>query len=205
MITNQSRIATQAFAMPMAMPPGTEELYEQLLALADKVGAAYAEAYQQLSASYAQAYQKLALGVGNLQGNLASRQPADWLSAIPSGASATDQLAGIADRTFEIGENMTDMGRRIGLAFVAAAEQVTLAAADCQEQLGAASEVELIKATSTTCAELARKVVRAGASTVREMVADAPGGGPVVDFAEGVARRTSQYGASTGPRAVPEG
>ena len=165
------RNSTQPFGMPMVMPGGGQEIYEQVLALADKVGAAYAEAFQQLNAAYTEAYQNAAPGAGGLADNLAGQQPMDWLNALPSAAAGNDQMGALAERALAISDGVTDMGRKIALAFLEAGQQAILAAVDCQEQLGAASDVELVKSTATAQAELARKVTRAGVNTIREIVA----------------------------------
>ena len=47
--------AEQNSAMPPAMTPLGRDFYEQLLALADTIGAAYADAYRQIGAAYAEA------------------------------------------------------------------------------------------------------------------------------------------------------
>jgi hypothetical protein len=171
MSASNERNATQPFGMPMVMPGGGQEIYEQVLALADKVGAAYAEAFQQLDAAYTEAYQKAAPGAGGLADKLAGQRPLDWLNAVAPAAAGNDQMGALAERVLAINDGVSDMGRKIALAFLEASQQAILAAADCQEQLGATSYLGLIKATATTQAALARKITRAGFDTIREIVA----------------------------------
>jgi hypothetical protein len=156
----------------LAIPGGGQEVYEQLLALADKLGAACVEAYQQIGAAYADAYQKFTFGIGGLQNKLADQDhPAAWYSAFMPSNSPSDRMADAAERTLSVGDNLTDMGVKIGLACLDACEQATLAAATCHEQLGAASGSDLLRCTTAARAELARKVTRASAEAFRNIVA----------------------------------
>jgi hypothetical protein len=156
---------------PLAFPGGGQEVYEQLLALADKIGAACVEAYQQIGAAYVDAYQKLTFGIGSLQNKLADHEQPNWYSAFTPSSSPSDRMADAAERTLTAGDNFADMGVKIGLACLDACEQATLAAATCHEQLGAASGSDLLKCTTCARAELARKVTRASAEAFRNIVA----------------------------------
>jgi hypothetical protein len=153
-----------------AMPPfGTnpgQEASEQLLALADRIGGAYAEAYQQLNAAYSAAFQKLAVGMAGLQGGAPDPQA---LSAMMDPSSLTDRLDGAQEHALAIGENLAEMGIEIGLACLRAVEEAALAVANCEERITAATPFDLFKSAAATHAELVRKVTRAGASTIREM------------------------------------
>ena len=75
---------------PYRTNPG-QEASEQLLALADKIGGAYAEAYQQLNAAYSAAFQKLAVGMAGVQGGMPDPQA---LSAMMDPSSLTDRVDG---------------------------------------------------------------------------------------------------------------
>jgi hypothetical protein len=150
---------------PFRTNPG-HEASEQLLGLADKIGGAYAEAYQQLNAAYSAAFQKLAGGMAGLQGGVPDPQA---FSAMMDPSSLTDRVDGAREDALAIGENLAEMGIEVGLACLRAVEEAAVALANCQERLTAASPFELFKSVSATHAELVRKVTRAGASTIREI------------------------------------
>jgi hypothetical protein len=166
--------------MALNMNNRAQEVYEQLLALADKIGAAYVEAYQEIGAAYVEAYQKLALPVGGMQHQRADNQQPGrpGVGAFPTAAPAADRLGGANadplgganDRARAVADNLTDMGVKIGLACLDANEQATLAAAKAHEEIGATSSVDVVKATAASQAALARKVTQASTSAVREIV-----------------------------------
>ena len=160
----------QAFAMPTAMDGHGQELYEQLFALAQTLGEAYTEAAQRIGGAYMEGFQKLAVGAGGLENLPGIGQPSDWGDAMLSPDSVNDQIAAVQDRTLAFGDNLKDMGRKMTVAFLDAGEQAALSAAECLEQIGAASDVELIKTTAAMRADLTRKVTRACAATLREIV-----------------------------------
>jgi hypothetical protein len=155
----------------LAIPGGGQEVYEQLLALADKIGAACVEAYQQIGAAYVDAYQNFTFGIGNMQNKLADQGQPNWYSAFMPSNSPSDRMADAAERTLTVGDNLADMSAKIGLACLDACEQATLAAATCHEQLGAASGSDVLKSTTAARAELARKITRASAEAFRNIVA----------------------------------
>ena len=157
-------------AMPLAMTPLGGAFYEQLLALADTIGAAYADAYRQIGAAYAEACRDVAGRVGGLEG-LADRDQPSWAAAFNPLAFDSDRLAAAEDDALAVGEALTQMTREIGLALVEAAEQATLAAATCHQQVGDAIDVPLLSSVAATRADLARKIVQACASTCRQMMA----------------------------------
>src|ERR1700739_2851325 len=99
-----------AAATPFAMPGEGHEVYEQLLALADKIGAACVEAYQQIGAAYVEAYQNLPFGIGSMQNKLADGEQPSWYSAFTPSHGPSDRLADAAERTLTVGDNLTDMG-----------------------------------------------------------------------------------------------
>jgi hypothetical protein len=154
-----------------AIPGGGQEVYEQLLALADKIGAACVEAYQQIGAAYVDAYQTFTFGIGNLQNRPADQEQPNWYSAFMPWNSPSDRMTDAAERTLAVGDNLADMSAKIGLACLDACEQATLAAATCHEQLGAASGSDLLKCTTAARADLARKITRASAEAFRNIVA----------------------------------
>jgi hypothetical protein len=157
---------------PGATAPGwtaSQEPYEQLLALADQVGAACSEAFQRLNTAYAEAYQKLVVQAGGLPGKLSDPQQAQLLNSLMDSSSLAGRLDDAQQSALGIGDDVAEMGVEIGLAALSAFEQAALAVAKFQEQLGAGSQVDVVRTTTATAAELIRKVTRAGASTVRDM------------------------------------
>jgi hypothetical protein len=164
MTTNNPFSTGPAHTSPPAWPTAGQENYEQLLALADKIGAAYAEASQRMSAALADAYQKLAQPAGGLQNGLSSLQP-----AMMDPSALSERLDDAQEHAAAVGEKVADMGIEVGLAYLTAFEQAAMAVAKAQEQLGAASNVNLVKASTATSAELLRKVTRAGAGTIRDI------------------------------------
>jgi hypothetical protein len=164
MTTDNPSAAARARTIPSSWPTTGQENYEQLLALADKIGAAYAEASQRMNAALADAYQRLALHGGGVQDGLSSPQP-----AVMDPSALRERLDDAQEHALAAGEKVTDTSVAVGLAYLNAFEEAAIALAKCQEQLGAASNVELVKAGTATGAELLRKVTRAGAGTIRDM------------------------------------
>ena len=158
-------------AMPPAMTPLGRDFYEQLLALADTIGAAYAEAYRQIGAAYAEACRDVAGRAGSLEQGLADRDRPSWTAAFNPFAFGSDRLAAAEDDALAVGEALTQMTREIGLALVEAAEQATLAAATCHQQVGDVTDVHLLSSVAATRADLARKIVHACGSTCRQIMA----------------------------------
>ncbi|MEA2212811.1 MAG: hypothetical protein QOF83_2759 [Solirubrobacteraceae bacterium] len=146
---------------PLTSMAHGQELYEQLLELADKVGAAYAEAVEQIGGAYMEAFSKLAPA--------GAPQNHDWRSALPSGATQ-DPLADAQEYALAIGEHLGEMSLEVGLAYLDAVQRVTLAAAQCHEQLGALSQLDLVKSTAKTRADLARTVAEASTTALRDIV-----------------------------------
>jgi hypothetical protein len=144
-----------------------DQVSEQMLGLADQLGAAFAEAYERISAAYAEAYQKMTLEIGGLQETFADQQGPNWQAAM---ISPNDYLTDAKDWTVGIGENLTDMSVRIGLAYLEAFEQATLVAAKCHEQIAESSHSDFLKSTAAARAELARRIAQAGASTIRDIL-----------------------------------
>jgi hypothetical protein len=165
MTTSNPFSASGAGAIPPTWSTTGQETSEQWLALADKIGAAYAEASQRMSAAFADAYQKLAQHAGGLQNGLSYSQQA--MTIDPS--SLPERLDDAQEHALAVGEKVADMGIEIGLAYLSAFEEAAIAVAKCQEQVGAASSVDLVKASTATSAELLRKVTRASAGTIREI------------------------------------
>jgi hypothetical protein len=138
------------------------EIYEQLLALADRIGAAYVNAYQSIT-----------LGMGDAQDRLANADGSDWLKQmppVPGSANGADPLGTPAEHALELTDALLDMSTRIGLAYVNAHEQAALAAADCREALAARSRAPLVQTIASARAELIREIARTCASAAREIV-----------------------------------
>jgi hypothetical protein len=157
---------------PGATAPGWtagQETYEQLLALADQIGAACSEAFQRLNTAYAQAYQNLVGQAGVLPGKFSDAKQSEMLNALMDPSSLAGRFDDVQESALAIGDDVAEMGVDIGLAALSAFEQAALAVAKFQEQVGAASQVDVVRTTSETAAELIRKITQAGASTVRDM------------------------------------
>jgi hypothetical protein len=139
-----------------------KEIYEQLLALADRIGAAYVNAYQSIT-----------LGLSDTQDRLASADGSDWLKhmhSVPGSGNGADPPGNPAEHALELTDALLDMSTKIGLAYVNAHEQAALAAADCREALAARSHTPLVKTIASARAELIREIARTCASAAREIV-----------------------------------
>jgi hypothetical protein len=169
MTTTNPRDANLRRAIPSAWPGAGQETYEQLLAFADTVGAACAEASQRINAAYAGACEKLAHNPSGWQDGLTKAQQT-LLGAVTDPSFLTTRGEDVQDRVLALSDTLAEMGIDVALAYLRALEEATISVAKCQEQLGAASQLDLVKATTTIAAELLRKVAQAGASTVREVV-----------------------------------
>jgi hypothetical protein len=140
-------------------------MYEQLLALSNQVGAAYLEAYE-----------KTAAGIGDFQTKVAGGGLPDWLdgaAAWPTGAPMgvdPEPLHKAAERALEVSEKLRERSRKITLAYLNACEVAALAVADLQEEMAAASPLELVKTVGGARAELTRGVTKACTTTAREIV-----------------------------------
>jgi hypothetical protein len=144
------------------------EIYDQLLALANEVAAAYVDAYQ-----------KTADGIAKFQDTVA---PAGWSSAVSGGpgwqpgsanGDVGEPLSEAGARSFEIGEKLQEMNKKITLAYLNACELAALAVTDCQEELTATSGVELVKAVGGARVGFTREVTKACVSAAREIVREA--------------------------------
>jgi hypothetical protein len=151
------------------MTPGrAKDVYEQLLGLADRVGAAYVNAYQKITAE-----------IGDAQHMALSADPSDWLRempwlndmpSVPDSAAGADPLGNAADRALHLTDALLVMSTKIGLAYVYAHEQAALAAADCQEAFAARGASPLVKTMACARADLTREIAGACASTARAIV-----------------------------------
>jgi hypothetical protein len=155
--------ATYETVVPGMAPGWAQEIYEQLLSLADRIGAAYVEAYQ-----------KVTVGIGEAQDSLlGGGWQSGWFGYLPSALAPSGGGAGWmdpAERARELSDALLDMSTRIGLAYVNAHEQAALAAADCREALAAGSSSQLVRTIASARADLVREIARTCASTAREIV-----------------------------------
>jgi hypothetical protein len=147
------------------VPDHGREIYEQLIALSTEVGAAYLEAYE-----------KTAAGIGDFQEKLATADLPDWLDAGAAWQTATpageipEPLYDAAERALEVSERLKESSKKVTLAYLNACEAAALAVADLQEEVAAASPLELVKTVAGVRAGLTREVTKACASTAREIV-----------------------------------
>jgi DNA-binding ferritin-like protein len=169
--TDKAKGGAQTGRTPLTTGAPNHEVYEQLLALVDKLGAAYSEACEQIGAAYVETYQTMAQGAVKLQGNVVDPQQSDWRSAVASPAATQEHLAEAQERAMAMGDHVSDLGLEVGLAYLDAIDQAALAAARCYEGIAALSRVDLVKSTAATRAELVRKVTEAYTATLREIVA----------------------------------
>jgi len=75
-----------------------------------------------------------------------------------------------AERALESSEKLRERSKKVTLACLNACEVAALALADWQEEVAAASPLELVKTVGGVRAELTRDVAKACASTAREIV-----------------------------------
>lgn len=147
---------------PGMTPARAKDIYEQLLALADRMGAAYVEAYQ-----------KITVGIGDAQDSFVRGDHTGWMRDMPSALAAvggSDPVGNAAERARQLSDALLELSTKIGLAYVNAHEQAALAAADCREALAAGSGSTLVKTVASARAELVREIARTCASTAREIV-----------------------------------
>ena len=137
---------------PISDPFGPEltagrarDVYEQLLALADRIGAAYVNAYQ-----------KIALEIGDAQEKLLRSDRSNGLADVPAGIGtpAANPFGDATDRTLALGGPILRMSTRIGRAYVDAHEQAALAAAECREALAARGTTPIVKTINSARADL---------------------------------------------------
>lgn len=158
--TNGFRSEANGRLAPAMTAGRATEIYEQLLALADRMGAAYVDAYQ-----------KITVGIGAEQDRLVRTDRSEWLQDIPTAnAGGADPVGTAAQRAVQLSDVLLDMSTKIGLAYVDAHEKAALAAADCREALAACSHNELVKTIASARAELIREIAGTCASAAREMV-----------------------------------
>jgi hypothetical protein len=147
------------------VPDHAREIYEQLLALSTQVGAAYLEAYE-----------KTAAGIGDFQDKLTAAGMPEWLDAAAAWQTALptsdipEPLHNAAEHALEVSERLKERSKTVTLAYLNACEAAALAVADLQEQVAAASPLELVKTVAGARAGLTREVTKACASTAREIV-----------------------------------
>jgi hypothetical protein len=152
------------------MSPRAQEIFEQLLALADKIGAASADASRKLGGAYVEAFQKLALDVGNLQGGLTDQGGPTGLGAFALSPNVLEGFSSAKERMLEMGEKLCDASINVTLAYVDASVRAALVTADCDEELAATSSEDVLKKIAEARAELLRTVARSSRDTLRAIV-----------------------------------
>jgi hypothetical protein len=166
MTTEHLHAATANGGIPPDFSGGGQEVYEQLVALLDKMGSAYVDACQQIGRAYVDAYQE----IGAPAGELDEKGPAPRGTRASRNAAIGKHLERAQDRIREINDTLTDMTVKVGLAYLDAYEQAVHAAADCEQQLGATSGVSSFEAVTAARAGLAREVATAGVGTIRAII-----------------------------------
>jgi hypothetical protein len=138
-----------------------KDVYEQLLAVADRVGAAYVNAYQ-----------KIALEIGDAQEKLLRTDQSNGFTGVPPaiGLAAANPLGDAADHAVALRGPLLKMSTRIGRAYVDAHEQAALAAAECRDALAARGTTPIAKTINSARADLLREVAGTYASTARAMI-----------------------------------
>jgi hypothetical protein len=139
-----------------------KDVYEQLLALADRIGAAYVNAYQ-----------KIALEIGDAQEKLLRADRSNGFTGRPTTpglVAAGNPLGDASDRAVALSGPMLRMSTQIGRAYVDAHEKAALAAAECREAIAARGTTPIVKTINAARADLLREVAGTYASTARAMI-----------------------------------
>jgi hypothetical protein len=138
-----------------------KDVYEQLLALADRIGAAYVNAYQ-----------KIALDIGDAQEKLLRADRFTAFTEVPPaiGFAAASPLGDATDHAVALGGPLLRMSTKIGRAYVDAHEQAALAAAECRDALAARGTTPIVKTIHSARADLLREVAGTYASTARALI-----------------------------------
>jgi hypothetical protein len=143
-----------------------QEIYDQLLTVGKEVAAAYVDAYQ-----------KTAAGIAEYQDKVAEAGWTNGFGPEPGGplrsATATDpteSLRSARTRALEISEKLQEMNKKIMLAYLNASELAGLAVADCQEELTAVGNLELVKTMGGARVSFGREMTKACVSAAREIV-----------------------------------
>jgi hypothetical protein len=141
------------------------EIYERLLALSNRVSAAYLDAYEEAAS-----------GIGEFQNTVATASDSDSLdrgadqqTGTPT-ADTYDPAREAGERAFEVSENLLDMSKQVTLACVNACEVAALALAECQVEVAAPGDLDLVKTVGDAHADLTRQVTEAYTSSARELV-----------------------------------
>jgi hypothetical protein len=142
-----------------------QEIYDQLLTVGKEVAAAYVDAYQ-----------KTATGIAEYQDKVAK---VSWSNGLSTGLGAqpravtTDGGESVwkaRKRALDVSERLQEMNKRIMLAYLNACELAALALADCQEELAATSDLELVKMVGGARVAFRREMTKAYMSAAREIV-----------------------------------
>ena len=141
------------------------EIYSHLFALSNHVSSACMEAYEKATA-----------GMGDIQRKMTATGMPGWLEAggpwaagAPS-ADAAEALNAAAEQVLELTEKLSERSKKVTLACLEACEAAALAVADWQEELAAASPVDLFKTIGSMRASVTREVTKACCGNAREML-----------------------------------
>jgi hypothetical protein len=147
-------------------PTRVQDFWDQMLALADEIGAATAETHQQVRDAFAEATLAPSSQPGAVGGWAAAADPSRLLE--PS--ALADQVSSTTDRILQLSDAFADMSIGVAVAYVDAWTRAVVAAADCHEQLAAAGDVEPLKTAGAARAQLLRTVATASAATLRDLI-----------------------------------
>ena len=158
--------STNAAGLYGTVTDRAQEIYDQLLTVGKEVAAAYVDAYQKTAAGIAEYQAKVSNG-GWSGGPSAEPDGQLWgTTATNAGASLREARA----RALEISEKLQQMNRKIMLAYLNASELAGLAVADCQEELSAISNLELVKTMGGARVAFKREMTQACASAARQVL-----------------------------------
>jgi hypothetical protein len=141
-----------------------QEICEQMLSVGQEFASAYIDAYQKTAAGIAELQDRVEKGgwpTTSADGPLRS------VSAI---ADAPEPVREARTNALEVGETLQNMTRKVLLAYLNATELAALAVADCQEELAAASGMELFKTVGGARVGLGREMTKAYVAAARGIV-----------------------------------
>jgi len=155
---------------PPPLPMPVQEMWEHLLALADTVGAASAEAHQKIADAYAGAHQGGGWQAGGLQSLIAGQADSPDLGSFFAASDFAERFSSGSEGLLEVCERMTDATVDAVLAYADAHTRAALAVAECHEQLTSIGDLEPLKTIGAARAELLRTVATAGTAALREIL-----------------------------------
>lgn len=135
---------------------------ERLLDAGNKVGNAYADAYQEAVISMA-----------DFQEKLTDAGVVDWQKLMPGAdqAALAKPLREAASTAARVNEQLVSAGKQLGLACIEAYEQAMLSSVALQEQANAATDNKVMRSIGSTRAAVTRDVTRAYVEAARRLLA----------------------------------